>query len=201
MIIAEIKTDGGTYSINMAAATSLRDAYAVVKENLNGDGLFEGDELLVIGKGALIKHVRIFTKEEKITEYPVETAPTIVTQTKDGVILQHITTMYLGNRLVVDYLEHNNGVVTYYMIVFLNDDEPVNTLNAENQDKLMTHIADSNDFPLDGRPYVVVTAPGSLGDLSEYKAFFADYMIEDVIHKPGEEYHDDAKAWLPWKNK
>lgn len=189
MIKAEIKTDAGLYTVGLATATTLKEAWETVDDHIKSGMPFEGDDgYLSIGPGASIKHIR--TYYDKGDDGKVEVAAPgddAGQQQKEGLSTGCVNVEYLGRKLTVDYLSYEG----YYILAGINGDDPFNQVGPEKQKDI---LALAIREPYNG----LVVPPGSLGEVEEYEAFLKDYVLEGQGPVELSSEEKTAKAWQGW---
>jgi len=195
MIKAEIRTDAGNYIVNIEAKT-LREAWEIVDDTIKAGMPFEGDEFLVIGPGASIKHIRIFEAYDDIPFMQPEevglpappTGPYIFTTDRCE---------FLGHKIVIKGQAIEKDGHTWYLPMEVNDEPALERLSAEKLEEFLVYWNMSKGETYNS--FTVVVPPAQLPDYEEALEYLKDYVEETT---PAYEPIDkNAKAWQGWKER
>lgn len=197
MIKAEILTDYGQYEVKLPDAKDLHDAWMEVHNLLGAGQYFPGDgELLEIGVGASIKHIRIYD-DQQVKQVSVDAPQPRQNGNPESEITNWLVE-YLGQDLKIRILLVHDikGGGTVAMPIAINDSRPGSQLRPDSQKGLMLAWMKENGGYWSGRPILIMVPEGDLEGPDDYLEYARDYIKETSKPRPVKD--KNAKAWTGW---
>lgn len=196
MIKAEIRTDAGSYTVAIATATTLKEAWETVEDTLRAGMPFEGDEFLVIGAGASLKHIRIYEALDDVIPFmePADDVEPPAAPTGPYVFITDRCT-FLGQKVQVEGQAITKGGHTWYLPMEVNNQPALDMIGAEKLEEFLVYW--NMSYKQDEGSFTIIVPPSQLPDYEEAAAYLQDYIDETApAYEPKEK---NAKAWEGWK--